>query len=76
MSATRQERQQEPAPHHPGNPGNAPQRPYWQRAHRDWKFWVGLVLMLAAMMIYVVTNNLALRPGRPPQRQMPALASP
>jgi hypothetical protein len=34
-------------------------RPYWNRAHHDWKFRVGLVLMLTAMFIYVTTDDLA-----------------
>jgi len=38
------------------------QRPYWTRAHHDWKFWVALSLMLAAMVIYVMTQDLAWRP--------------
>ena len=33
--------------------------PYWMRAHRDWRVWVGVVLMLAAMTIYLMTNDLA-----------------
>ncbi len=37
-------------------------RPYWRRAHHDWRFWVGVVLMLAAMFVYVMTENLALHP--------------
>jgi hypothetical protein len=36
--------------------------PYWKRAHHDWKFWVGLVLMLTAMFIYVMTDDLAFVP--------------
>jgi hypothetical protein len=42
--------------------------PYWLRAHRDWKFWAVVALMLVAMVVYVVSMNLALRPhglGRP-----------
>ena len=59
---------------HPGNEG--PERdpvhhdhpPYWKRAHRDWRFWIALFLMFAAMIIYVMSDNLALRPRRqPPQ---------
>ena len=43
-------------------------RPYWQRAHRTVGFWVALCLMLAAMVIYVLTEDLAWRPRRqPPQ---------
>lgn len=45
-------------------------RPYWTRAHRDWKFWVALSLMLAAMVVYVMSDNLAFRPHR--QMQQPA----
>lgn len=39
---------------HHGNEGpehdsvhHDPRPPYWKRAHRDWWFWVGLVLMLS-----------------------------
>ena len=41
--------------------------PYWKRAHRDWRFWVGFIFMLAAITIYVMSDNLALLPrGQPP----------
>lgn len=33
--------------------------PYWKRAHRDWRFWIALALMLLAMTVYVVSDNLA-----------------
>jgi hypothetical protein len=36
--------------------------PYWRRAHRDWRFWVGVVLLTAAILIYVFTIDLALVP--------------
>jgi hypothetical protein len=36
--------------------------PYWKRAHQDWRFWVGLVLMLAAITIYVLSDDLAFLP--------------
>jgi hypothetical protein len=42
-------------------------RPYWTRAHRDWRVWVGVVLMLAAMIIYLMSDDLALRPRIQPQ---------
>jgi hypothetical protein len=41
--------------------------PYWMRAHRDWRVWVGVVLMLAAMIIYLLTGDLAWRPRVQPQ---------
>ena len=34
-------------------------RPYWKRAHRDWRVWVGLFFMLAAITIYVTSNDLS-----------------
>ena len=37
-------------------------RPYWRRAHHDWRFWIGLVLMLAAISIYVLSEHLAFLP--------------
>ncbi len=36
--------------------------PYWKRAHRDWRFWVALFLMFAAIAVYVVSDNLAFVP--------------
>jgi len=57
---------------HHGNEGSTPdsvhqdvkheQRPYWKRAHRDWRVWVGLVFMFAAITIYVLSDNLAFLP--------------
>jgi len=41
--------------------------PYWKRAHRDWRFWVGFVFMLAAITIYVLSDDLALLPRGQPQ---------
>jgi hypothetical protein len=36
--------------------------PYWRRAHRDWRFISVVVLMLVAIMIYVMTQDLSWRP--------------
>ncbi|HEY4260925.1 MAG TPA: hypothetical protein VGM98_12225 [Schlesneria sp.] len=41
--------------------------PYWTRAHRDWKFW-GVIVMLVAMVVYISTMDLALQP----EPQVPA----
>ena len=46
------------------------QRPYWKRAHRDWRVWIGVVLMLAAMLIYLTTGDLAWRPHIQPQQPL------
>lgn len=38
--------------------------PYWRRAHHDWKFWLGLSLMLIAITVFALGDNLALIPMR------------
>ena len=49
--------------HQHGDPngGNVYQghRPYWTRAHRDWRVWVGVVLMIGCMIIYLMTGDLS-----------------
>jgi hypothetical protein len=49
---------------------------YWKRMHRDWRFWVGLVFMFAAITIYVMSDNLSLRFGGQPHHSMPADVAP
>jgi hypothetical protein len=36
--------------------------PRGKRLHQHWWFWLGVVLMLTAISVYVVTDNLSLRP--------------
>ena len=48
--------------HHPDTGPHLPhaqEKPYWQRAHKDWKFWVGVVFIAAAIVIYVTTLDLS-----------------
>jgi len=55
---------------HHGNEGPDPgsirhpqsESPYWRRAHLDWKFWFALVLMFAAIAIYVMSDSLSFLP--------------
>ena len=49
-------------------------RPYWKRAHKDWRFWIALLLMIGAMIIYVVSEDFAWLPRNRLQqpRQTPA----
>jgi hypothetical protein len=37
--------------------------PYWRRAHRDWRIWVALFFCLAAITLYVMSDNLSLHFG-------------
>ena len=46
--------------------------PYWRRMHRDWRFWIGAVLMAAALAIYVLSGDLAWVPNGHHQPAMPA----
>jgi formate hydrogenlyase subunit 3/multisubunit Na+/H+ antiporter MnhD subunit len=34
-------------------------RPYWRRAHHDWKFWFAMFMMFAAITMYVLSDDLA-----------------
>jgi hypothetical protein len=36
--------------------------PGWQRPHADWRFILGVVVMLAAIMIYVASQDLSWQP--------------
>jgi len=40
---------------------------YWRRAHRDWRFWVVMLMFVAAITLYVMTDNLALVRRSQPQ---------
>ncbi len=44
-------------------------RPYWKRAHHDWRFWVVLVLMIVAMVVYIVSQDLSMGGPRGTQHQ-------
>ena len=41
--------------------------PYWKRAHHSWWFWIGVVLMLTAITIYVLSDDLAFLPRFQPR---------
>ena len=41
-----------------------PRHHFWKHAHRDWRVWITVLLMLLAILIYVMTDNLSLRPGK------------
>jgi hypothetical protein len=56
-------------------PGSEPgPGPYLQRMHRDWRFWVGAVLMFAALSIYILSGDLAWIPRSQPRPASPAAA--
>ncbi len=48
-----------------------PRRQFWRHAHRDWRVWFAVALMLAMMGVYVMTNGLSRIPGRRLTQPMP-----
>jgi hypothetical protein len=50
------------------------QRPYWKRAHHDWRLWVGVCLMLVAITIYVMSEDFAWLPRGQPQQPLSGAA--
>lgn len=48
-------------------------RPYWKHAHHDWRLIVAVSLMLMAVFIYVMSDDLTLWP-RGQRQQTPASA--
>ena len=47
-----------------------------RRAHRDWRVWVVVLLMVALMLVYVFTKDLALAPRQPARAPTPAVNAP
>lgn len=45
-----------------------------QGLHKDWRTWAVVLLMLAAMAAYVLSEDESLVPGEPPGERAPAMA--
>jgi hypothetical protein len=57
---------------HHGHDHNHPPSAKW-RPHYDWRFWVAVVLMLAAMFAYVMSQDESIWPGgKPAKTAVPA----
>jgi len=64
---------------HHGGPhpdGTRPQRPLWKRMHHSAFFWVGALLMLLAMAVFVMTDGFLLRPRARPNAPAQGAALP
>ena len=59
---------------HPHGGPHPAHRPSWKRMHHSPFFWVAACFILLAMTIYVMTENLSVRPDKKPQPPVPALA--
>ena len=53
-----------------------PRHRFWRHAHRDWRVWFAVGLMLALMLVYVISDNLSLRPGKRAIQPTPAANAP
>jgi hypothetical protein len=40
--------------------------PYWRRAHLDWRFWVAVFFIAAALFVYITSVDLSLVPRAQP----------
>jgi hypothetical protein len=58
--------------HHPEHGQHGEHRP--PKIHHQWWFWVGVILMLAAMAMYVGSIDEWLQPGGKIGEQVPAAA--
>ena len=45
-------------------------RPYWKHAHHDWRLVVAVSLMLVAVAVYVMSDDLAWRPRNQAQQPL------
>ncbi len=43
--------------------GTEPGKSHDRKLHRDWRVWLGVILMLIAMAVYVLTMDEAIVPG-------------
>jgi hypothetical protein len=53
-----------------------PRHHFLRTAHKDWRVWIAVVLMLAMILTYVMTDSLSLRPGKHPVQSTPAINAP
>jgi ABC-type nickel/cobalt efflux system permease component RcnA len=66
---------QKAKPHHRDHHKNPPEgfkQPWHKQAHKDWRLWVVVGLMLVAMTIYVMTMDESLQPGGGLKASVPA----
>jgi len=42
--------------------------PYYKNMHKDWRVWVGVVLIMVALTIYIMSVDFTIQPALPPTR--------
>jgi hypothetical protein len=53
-----------------------PRQHFLKTAHKDWRVWTAVVLMLAMILTYVMTDSLSLRPSKHAVQSTPANNAP
>jgi hypothetical protein len=53
-----------------------PRHHFLKHAHRDWRMWAAVTLMLAMILVYVFSDGLSLRFGRRATTPTPAANAP
>lgn len=56
--------------------GSHPRGQGRNRLHHHWYFWVGMLLMVAALVIYIMTEDLAWVPGSQPSQPLTGVERP
>ncbi len=51
-----------------------PRHSFFRHAHKDWRVWTAVILMVAMILVYVLTNDLSLVPGHRARTPTPAIA--
>jgi hypothetical protein len=49
---------------------------FLKHAHRDWRVWFAVSLMLALILVYEISDNLSLRPGKRASQPTPEALAP
>jgi hypothetical protein len=44
---------------------------FFKHAHRDWRVWCAVILMIALILVYVMSGDLSFRPGKRPIQPTP-----
>jgi hypothetical protein len=53
-----------------------PRHHFWKHVHTDWRVWLAVLLMLALIFVYVMTDSLSLRPAKSAGPPTPAANAP
>jgi len=66
--------------HHPPGPDGEDfhhgfHRPFWKHAHHDWRLVVAVCLMLAAVALYLMSDDLAWRPRHHPRQPLSGVSA-